>query len=95
MSEKFIKVPFYTESDGSKTFFLPNLKRPKGFQIGPKGDEVYIEDYWQALSKLMTMSPPKFRRNNSKGNAGIVSCDQDAIEEVRLDFIEELLTKEV
>jgi hypothetical protein len=95
MSERFIKVPFYTESDGGKTFFLPNLKRPKGFQIGPKGGEVYLEDYWQALSKLMAMKSPKFRRKNSKGNAGIVTCEPGAVEEVRIDFIEEQLSKEL
>lgn len=94
MADEFIKVPFYIESDGSKTFFLPNLKRPKGFQIGPKGSEVYVEDYWQALSALMAMNTPKFRRKNSKGNAGIVSCVPGDVEEVKRIFIEGHISQE-
>jgi hypothetical protein len=93
MAEKFIRVPFYVEPDGSKTFFLPNLKRPKGFQIGPKGSEEYFDDYWQALSKLMAMKTPKFRRKNNNNIPGIVSCKPGDVEEVKLGFIEEQLSK--
>lgn len=88
MAEKFVKVPFYVETDGNKTFFLPDLKRPKGFQIGAKGEEVYFEDYWEALAKLMAMSPPKFRRKNKNSIPGIVSCKQGDVEDVKLSFIE-------
>lgn len=93
MAEKFIKVPFYIEADGKKTFFLPDLKRPKGFQIGAKGEEEYCEDYWEALSKLMAMKTPRFRRKNINNIAGIVACKSGDVEEVKLGFIEELLAK--
>lgn len=64
--DEFVKVPFYAETDGTKTHFLPRLKRPNGFQIGEKGNEVYVEEYWLALAQLMKMSIPRFRRPNQK-----------------------------
>lgn len=93
MPERFIKVPFYLEADGSKTFFLPDLKRPKGFQIGAKGEEVYVEDYWQALSNLMAMKTVRFRRRNKENIPGVVTCRPGAVEEVKRSFIERELSK--
>lgn len=93
MNEKFVKVPFYVEADGSKTFFLPNIRLTKGYQIGPKGEEVYYEDYWEALSKLATMNPPRFRRRNKNNTPGIVTCKPTDTEEVKVSFINQELAK--
>lgn len=52
---------FVPESaDGSR--FLPNLATDKGFQIGEKGDEIFIRDYYEALQHLQMMDPPRWRR---------------------------------
>ncbi len=93
MSDDFVLVPFYVESDGSKTFFLPELKRSKGYQIGAKGREEYWQDYWAALSRLIEMDSPKFRRKNKNNIAGIVSCNVGDVEEVSRKFIEEEFAK--
>lgn len=92
MAEEFVKVPFYIEKNGNKTFFLPSLKRPKGFQIGPKGEEVYYADYWMAIKELKAMSTPRFRRPNENNIPGIVACKPGDVEEVKRSFIEEELT---
>ncbi|MEN8261761.1 MAG: hypothetical protein ABFS02_14550, partial [Pseudomonadota bacterium] len=47
---------------GDGTRFLPELRRRKGYQIGPKGAERYVSDYFQALRELQTMTPPYWRR---------------------------------
>ena len=58
-------------SDGS--FFHPGLKRRKGYQIGPKGNEVYILDYLDALKKLKAMKVPFWRRpSKTSGTYGVV-----------------------
>lgn len=97
MESEFVKVPFKREADGSKTLFLPDCRRPKGYQVGSKkdrtkgpseDDERYVESYWDALEELMRMETPRFRRRNSNGNAGIVKCAPGDVEEVRRDFIE-------
>jgi hypothetical protein len=92
MKEEFVRVPFYVEKDGSKTFFLPNCRAPGGYRIGPKGSEEQFADYWTALSRLSSMQTPRFRRPNSEGIFGIVKCESGALEEARRDFIEEELT---
>ena len=88
MENEFVRVPFYVEKDGSKTFFLPNCRAKSGFKIGPKGSEEQFTDYWTALNCLIEMQTPRFRRPNSEGNFGIVKCESDALEDVRRDFIE-------
>ncbi|MCX9154605.1 hypothetical protein OPU71_00535 [Niveibacterium sp. 24ML] len=92
MTEKFVKVPYYIEKDGTKTFFLPEVRLTKGYQIGAKGEEVYYADYWEALSKLMQMNTRRFRRRNGNNIPGIVSCQPEHIEEVKQSYIEQQLS---
>jgi hypothetical protein len=93
MPNDFVKVPFYIESDGSKSLFLPDVKMTKGFQIGAKGEERNLSDYWEALAELSKMSTPRFRRRNKNGTPGIVKCEFGNIEEVKRSHIEELINK--
>lgn len=65
---KFLRIPI--ASDGSK--FLPETRRLRGYQVGEKGSEKWVDDYWEALRLLNTMSPPRWRRPNTQGNWGIV-----------------------
>jgi hypothetical protein len=58
-------------SDGS--VFGPSCRQKKGFKVGPKGSEVYYENIGDALSALLVMDKPRWRRPNSKGIFGIVS----------------------
>lgn len=88
MTEEFVRVPFYVERDNKKTFFLPACRMKGGYRIGPKGSEVTIEDYWQALAKVAAMQPPRFRRPNADKNYGIVRCESGAFEEVSRAHIE-------
>lgn len=88
MSSEFVRVPFYVERDGRKTHFLPECRMARGYRIGPKGEEQLIVDYWEALSVLLKMSTPRFRRPNSNGNFGIVACADGDIEEVSCQEIE-------
>ncbi len=57
--------------DGS--WFGPHVGRGGVFQIGEKGAEIRVTGYEAALVQLRTMSPPRWRRPNGKGNWGIVS----------------------
>jgi hypothetical protein len=95
MSTEFVKVPFKREKDGTKTFFLPDCRLSKGYEIGARGKdkEKYIQNYWEALSKVIAMPTPRFRRRNKNGNAGTVACQPGDVEEVRRDFIEKELLK--
>lgn len=94
MSSEFVRVPFYLERDGTKTFFLPSCRVSSGCPIGAKGEEVTIGDYWAALTKLMAMTPPRFRHPNAEGNFGIVRCEPGASEEVSRKFLESELKKQ-
>ncbi|MDR5761472.1 hypothetical protein [Caballeronia sp. LZ035] len=89
----FISVPFYVEGNGSKTFFAPALKHPKGYQVGRKGEEQYISDYWEALAFLKGMASPAFRRPNGNGNRGIVTCQPGNAEDVSLRYLQEQLAQ--
>jgi hypothetical protein len=51
--------------------FLPELKRSAGYQIGKYGEEIYVEDYFEALKQLQAMDTPRFRRPNANGIPGI------------------------
>lgn len=90
MSSEFVRVPFHVESDGSKTFFLPDCRLGVGYEIGKRNvdKEKYIQSYWEALDKLMRMSTPRFRRPNKNGTPGTVTCQQGDVEEISRDFIE-------
>ncbi|MGE0315946.1 MAG: hypothetical protein AB7P21_30390 [Lautropia sp.] len=87
-AREFVRVPYYRESDDSLTHFLPSVRAPNGYQIGPKGHEVFVEDYWEALEHLLTMPRPRFRRSNAQGNRGIVTCNPGEVEEFRRDYLE-------
>lgn len=92
MQEEYVKVPFKTEQDGTKTFFLPsNCRMGKGYEIGArdKDKERGIQDYWAALDKLSKMSQPRFRRRNKNGIFGTVTCDFGDVEEVSKAYIEQ------
>lgn len=90
MSTEYVKVPFYREADGTKTFFFPNCRLKGGYEIGRRDvdKERYIQNYWEALAKVMAMSNPRFRRRNKNGIAGTVKCEPDDVEEVRRSFLE-------
>jgi hypothetical protein len=90
-NDEFVQVPFYVESDGTKTLFLPQLKRREGFQIGEKGNERYVRDYWAALEELREMQVPRFRRPNGNNIPGIVACKSGDVDEVKRAYIEEQL----
>lgn len=63
-------VPF--DSDGRG--FLPDVKTPGGYVVGAKGSEERFDDYWQALERLQTMEPARWRRPSSgSGRPGIVT----------------------
>jgi hypothetical protein len=93
MSADFVRVPYYVERDGTKTFFLPTCRIAGGYRIGPKGSETTVDDYWDALARLSAMQPPRFRRPNAENNFGIVKCEPDAFEEVSRAFIDGQLNK--
>jgi hypothetical protein len=89
--DRFLSVPLYIEGDGSKTLFLPTLATKNGYVIGAKGEERCIPDYWDALDALNAMATPRFRRTNSAGNRGIVTCASGNVEDVKTSYIERLL----
>lgn len=91
MSNDFVKVPFYIEPDGSKKLFLPDVKMTKGFQIGAKGEERNLSDYWEALAELSKMSTPRFRRRNKNNIPGLVTCKFGNSDDVRREVIEEMI----
>lgn len=88
MKNKFARVPFYVERDGSKTFFLPKCRARSGYKVGQKGEEKLFTDYWTALECLVSMQPPRFRRPNTENNFGIVRCESGDLEEVSREYIE-------
>ena len=57
--------------DGS--WFSPDLLRAGAYRIGPKGEEVVVKSYADALNGLRLMKSPYWRRPNSNGNWGIVA----------------------
>ncbi|SAK99824.1 hypothetical protein AWB78_05833 [Caballeronia calidae] len=90
MTDGFVRVPFYVEESGKKTFFLPDCRMSGGYEIGARGKEKErgIESYWTALDKLVAMEQPRFRRRNEQGNFGTVTCQPGDVEEVSRSFIE-------
>lgn len=67
-----VLVPF--ANDG--THFGARCGMRKGFKIGRKGDEEYIESIWDALQGLRNMQKAYWRRPNKNGSSGIVSVAQ-------------------
>lgn len=56
------------------THFSSTCRMTRGYQIGEKGAERYIESFSEARSELLFMPQAKWRRPNEKGNFGIVSA---------------------
>ena len=90
MADEFVTVPFKTEKDGSKTIFLPDCQHKMGYEIGAryKDKEKGIQNYWEALEKLLKMDSPRFRRKNKEGHSGTVTCEPGDVVEVSRAFIE-------
>lgn len=90
MTAEFVKVPFKREKDGSKTFFFPVCRLKGGYEIGRRDvdKERYIQNYWDALAKVVAMSTPRFRRPNKNGTPGTVTCEPGDVEEVSRSFLE-------
>ena len=70
--------------DGS--FFSASCKQGKGYKIGKKGEEIYVESVWEALKVLKSMPKAYWRRQNEHGNYGIVSA-QEWVEIERETFL--------
>lgn len=94
MNSEFVEVPFKREKDGTKTFFLPDCRMTKGYEIGArdKDKERGIQDYWEALEKVRKMSSPRFRRKNANGIPGTVTCEFGDVEEVKRSYIESMIS---
>ncbi len=62
-------------ADGS-TFDRKECRRSKGYQIGPKGAETWVDSYEDALRQLRDMRPKARWRRPSKatGKPGIVAA---------------------
>lgn len=56
------------------THFSSACRMTRGYQIGDKGAERYIESFIEARSELLYMPQAKWRRPNEKGNFGIVTA---------------------
>ncbi len=67
--ERMIFVP--VARDGS--LFTPDLMRNGTYQIGAKGEEENVSNFFDALARLNSMAVPRWRRPNEKGLWGIVS----------------------
>lgn len=70
--------------DGS--YFSASCKQGKGYKIGRKGEEVYVDSVWEALNILKSMPKAYWRRQNEQGNSGIVSA-QEWIEITKDNFL--------
>lgn len=58
-------------ADGSR--FDTTLRRSRGYQVGPKGDETWVDDYRAALAMLARMPVACWRRpSEGSGRHGIV-----------------------
>lgn len=55
------------------TVFSASCKLGKGYKIGKKGEEIYIDSVWDALAALKLMNKAYWRRPNENGISGIVS----------------------
>lgn len=91
--DEFIGIPFYIESDGSKTLFLPQLKHKEGFQVGSNGSEQKFSDYWAALGALKAMANPTFWRESTENARAAVVCETSQVEEVKRRYIEDQLNR--
>lgn len=70
-SDEYINVP--VAIDGTYFSYTCEYKRG-GYQIGPKGAEVKVNNFDDALEQLLHMPLAKWRRPNASGNYGLVSA---------------------
>lgn len=87
-NDEFVPVPFFIESDGTKTLFLPGFKRHDGFEIGVGTHQTCVDDYWVALAALRKMPAPAFWRIAGDGNTGVVSCKPTDFDDVKRGYLE-------
>ena len=68
-----IRDPVFVPVAADGTRFEGSLRRDRGFQIGPKGDETWVADFDEALERLTHMPVPCWRRpSDGSGRMGIV-----------------------
>jgi hypothetical protein len=72
-SEHLGEVLFVPVARDQSWFDPVRCKRAQGYTIGPKGHEIAVSDYREALERLTRMPVPHWRRPNEKGNWGIVT----------------------
>jgi len=61
-SDQTISSPTFVPTSADGSYFSPNLRMKKGYQIGIEGKERFVEDFDDALDQLTKMSPPTWRR---------------------------------
>jgi hypothetical protein len=70
LDDDVLTVPM--ASDG--TVFDMSCRAKKGFQVGPAGSEIYLDNYLDALQALKEMKQPRWRRpSQSSGKFGRVT----------------------
>jgi hypothetical protein len=71
LKEDYVNVPVATD----RTCFSYHCEYKRGgYQIGPKGSEVKVSTFDEALKLLIDMPLAKWRRPNAAGNFGLVSA---------------------
>lgn len=65
-------MPIPVSADGS-CFDPLTCRRAGGYWVGPKGAEVKLIRYLDALAALTLMAKPRWRRPNVNGNWGLVT----------------------
>ena len=61
-SDQTISSPIFVPASADGSYFSPDLRMEKGYQIGVEGKERFVEDFDEALDQLTKMSPPTWRR---------------------------------
>ena len=61
--------------DGSR-FDPKSCRRGGGYWVGEKGNEQKFTSFAEALAALASMTKPRWRRPNAKGNWGLVTGTQ-------------------
>tara|TARA_B100002003_G_C14081817_1_gene520421 strand:+ start:104 stop:979 length:876 start_codon:yes stop_codon:yes gene_type:complete len=65
---------FYVPVAKDGTYFSSKCRMTRGYKIGEKGAERYIESFIDARNELLYMPLAKWRRPNDKGNFGVVTA---------------------
>lgn len=72
-NELLTDVMFIPVAKDGTAFDPVFCRNGRGYTIGPKGAEMPIDDYFEALRILTKASSPHWRRPNENGNWGIVA----------------------